>query len=299
VPRADQQKVLLFGIAFSLVARTGFILLGATLINTFAWAFYLFGLVLLMTAGNLVRPRDSESRSADNIMVRLARALFHTSDRYDGDKLFTVVDGRRVMTPMLLVMVAIGGTDILFALDSIPAIFGLTQNVYLVFTATAFSLLGLRQLYFLINGLLDRLIYLSYGLAAILGFIGVKLILHALHENNVPFINAGQPVNVVEISTGLSLSVIIGVLVVTVVASLTSPKGRAQNLVSAARRHATEYLMCETDPEVREDVFRKLLDEEAQLRKLPEKYRARIREEDKLMTLLRRAHTEHDAYTTR
>ncbi len=299
VPRADQQKVLLFGIAFSLVARTGFILLGATLINTFAWAFYLFGLVLLMTAGNLVRPRDSESRSADNIMVRLARALFHTSDRYDGDKLFTVVDGRRVMTPMLLVMVAIGGTDILFALDSIPAIFGLTQNVYLVFTATAFSLLGLRQLYFLINGLLDRLIYLSYGLAAILGFIGVKLILHALHENNVPFINAGQPVSVVEISTGLSLSVIIGVLVVTVVASLTSPKGRAQNLVSAARRHATEYLMCETDPEVREDVFRKLLDEEAQLRKLPEKYRARIREEDKLMTLLRRAHTEHDAYTTR
>jgi tellurite resistance protein TerC len=299
VPRADQQKVLLFGIAFSLVARTGFILLGATLINTFAWAFYLFGLVLLMTAGNLVRPRDSESRSADNIMVRLARALFHTSDRYDGDKLFTVVDGKRVMTPMLLVMVAIGGTDILFALDSIPAIFGLTQNVYLVFTATAFSLLGLRQLYFLINGLLDRLIYLSYGLAAILGFIGVKLILHALHENNVPFINTGQPVNVVEISTGLSLSVIIGVLVVTVVASLTSPKGRAQNLVSAARRHATEYLMCETDPDVREDVFRKLLDEEAQLRKLPEKYRARIREEDRLMTLLRRAHTEHDAYTAR
>jgi tellurite resistance protein TerC len=299
VPRADQQKVLLFGIAFSLVARTGFILLGATLINTFAWAFYVFGLVLLMTAGNLVRPRDSESRSADNIMVRLARALFRTSDRYDGDKLFTVVDGRRVMTPMLLVMVAIGGTDILFALDSIPAIFGLTQNVYLVFTATAFSLLGLRQLYFLINGLLDRLIYLSYGLAAILGFIGVKLILHALHENNVPFINAGQPVNVVEISTGLSLSVIIGVLVVTVVASLTSPKGRAQNLVSAARRHATEYLMCETDPEVREDVFRKLLDEEAQLRKLPEKYRARIREEDKLMTLLRTAHAEHDAYAAR
>jgi tellurite resistance protein TerC len=299
VPRADQQKVLLFGIAFSLVARTGFILLGATLINTFAWAFYLFGIVLLMTAGNLVRPRDSESRSADNIMVRLARALFRTSDRYDGDKLFTVVDDKRVMTPMLLVMVAIGGTDILFALDSIPAIFGLTQNVYVVFTATAFSLLGLRQLYFLINGLLDRLIYLSYGLAAILGFIGVKLILHALHENNVPFINAGQPVNVVEISTGLSLSVIIGVLVVTVVASLTSPKGRAQNLVSAARRHATEYLMCETDPDVREDVFRKLLDEEAQLRKLPEKYRARIREEDKLMTLLRRAHTEHDAYTAR
>ena len=151
---------------------------------------------------------------------------------------------------MLLVMVAIGGTDILFALDSIPAIFGLTQNVYLVFTATAFSLLGLRQLYFLLDGLLDRLIYLSYGLAAILGFIGVKLILHALHENNVPFINDGEPVEVVEISTGLSLAVIIGVLVVTVVASLISPKGRAQNLVAAARRHATEFLDIETDPAV-------------------------------------------------
>ena len=138
-------------------------------------------------------------------------------------------DGKRALTPMLLVMVAIGGTDILFALDSIPAIFGLTQNVYIVFTATAFSLLGLRQLYFLIDGLLDRLIYLSYGLAAILGFIGVKLILHALHENNVPFINDGEPVEVIEISTGLSLCVIIGVLVVTVVASLFSPQGRGQD----------------------------------------------------------------------
>ena len=119
-------------------------------------------------------------------MVRLARKLFHTTDHYDGDKLFTIHNGRRAMTPMLLVMVAIAGTDLMFALDSIPAIFGLTQNVFLVFTATAFSLLGLRQLYFLLDGLLDRLIYLSYGLAAILGFIGVKLILHALHENNVP-----------------------------------------------------------------------------------------------------------------
>jgi tellurite resistance protein TerC len=264
----------------------------------FAWVFYLFGLVLLITAGNIVNPRDSEHRSADNVMVRLARALFRTSDRFDGDKLFTVENGRRVLTPMLLVMVAIGGTDILFALDSIPAIFGLTQNVYLVFTATAFSLLGLRQLYFLIDGLLDRLVYLSYGLAAILAFIGVKLILHALHENNIPFINDGEPVPVVEISTGLSLAVILGVLVVTVTASLTSPKGRAVNLVSAARRHATEYLMCETDPAVREDVFQKLLAEEAQLRRLPEKYRARIHEEEKLMTLLRRAHAEHEAFAT-
>ena len=125
---------------------------------------------------------------------------------------------------MLLVMVAIGGTDVLFALDSIPAIFGLTQSVFIVFTATAFSLLGLRQLYFLIDGLLDRLIYLSYGLAAILGFIGVKLILHALHENNLPFVNDADPVDVPEISTGLSLSVIVGVLILTVAASLISVK---------------------------------------------------------------------------
>jgi tellurite resistance protein TerC len=296
VPRADQQKVLLFGIVFSLVARTGFILLGAALINTFAWVFYLFGLVLLITAGNIVRPQDSESRSPDNFMVRLARTLFRTSAHYDGDKLFTIEDGKRVMTPMLLVMVAIGGTDILFALDSIPAIFGLTQNVYLVFTATAFSLLGLRQLYFLLDGLLDRLVYLSYGLAAILAFIGVKLILHALHENNVPFVNGGQPVDVVEITTGLSLVVIVGALFVTVIASLISPKGRAVNLVSAARRHATEYLTCEIDPAAREDVFRKLLAEEAQLRQLPEKQRAKIRQEEQLLTLLRRAHTEHDAH---
>ena len=233
VPREDQQKVLLFGIVFSLIARTGFIFLGAALINTFAWVFYLFGLVLLLTAGNMLKPGSSEeSHTADNIIVRLARQVFHTTDYYDGDKLFTIRDGKQAMTPMLLVMVAIGGTDVLFALDSIPAIFGLTQNVFIVFTATAFSLLGLRQLYFLIDGLLDRLIYLSYGLAAILGFIGVKLILHALHENNVAFINDGQPVNVVEISTGLSLSVILGVLAVTVVASLFSRKGKAQTAIA-------------------------------------------------------------------
>ena len=295
VPRADQQKVLLFGIVFSLIARTGFILLGAALINLFAWVFYLFGMILLITAGNLLKPEGEDNHSADNIVIRIARKLFHTTDTYDGDKLFTVVDGRRAMTPMLLVMVAIGGTDILFALDSVPAIFGLTQNVYLVFTATAFSLMGLRQLYFLIDGLLNRLVYLAYGLAVILAFIGVKLILHALHENNVPFINDGQPVHVVEISTGLSLSVIIGVLVVTVVASMTSPWGRAQNVIASARRHAVEYLDIETDPARRAEVFDALLAEEATLKQLPERYRARIREEEKLMALLKRAHEAHAA----
>jgi tellurite resistance protein TerC len=181
----------------------------------------------------------------------------------------------------------------LFALDSIPAIFGLTQNVFLVFTATAFSLLGLRQLYFLIDGLLDRLIYLSYGLAAILAFIGVKLILHALHENNLPFVNDGQPVVVVEIPTGLSLSIIVGVLVVTVIASLTSAHGKAQNAVAAARRHAQEYLEIETDTARREEIFAELTAEIDVIASLPEKYRRRIREEEKLMALLRRAHDEH------
>ena len=297
VPRADQQKVLLFGIVVALLARTGFIFLGAALINAFAWVFYVFGLVLLLTAGNLIRPEGEDTHSADNIVVRLARRFFHTSDRYDGDKLFTTVDGRRVMTPMLLVMAAIGGTDILFALDSIPAIFGLTQNVYLVFTATAFSLLGLRQLYFLIDGLLDRLVYLSYGLAVILAFIGIKLILHALHENNVPIINNGQPVEVVEISTGLSLGVIVGVLVVTVVASLLSAKGKAQNAVSAARHHAIEYLDVETDAARREEIFADLTAEIEVIKSLPEKYRARIRQEDDLMALFERAHAEHSRAT--
>ncbi len=301
VPREDQQKVLLFGITFALVARTGFIFLGAALINSFAWVFYLFGLILLVTAGNLLRPENSDEKSPDNFVVRIARRLFHTSEHYDGDKLFTVVNGKRALTPMLLVMVAIGGTDILFALDSIPAIFGLTQDVFIVFTATAFSLLGLRQLYFLIDGLLDRLIYLSYGLAVILGFIGVKLIIHALHENNVPFINGGEPVPVIEITTGLSLAVIIGVLVITVVASLMSPRGKVQTAIAGARRHANAYLDLEYTADLRERirVYDLLMNEEEQIRQLSPKQRQRVRDESGLMELLRRAHQEHDESVAR
>jgi tellurite resistance protein TerC len=296
VPREDQQKVLLFGITFSLVARTGFIFLGAALINSFAWVFYIFGLILLITAGNMLKPESSGSKSGENIMVRMARKIFHTSPDYDGDKLFTVHDGKRALTPMLLVMVAIGGTDLLFALDSIPAIFGLTQNVYIVFTATAFSLLGLRQLYFLIDGLLDRLIYLSYGLATILAFIGVKLVLHALHENNVPIINNGEHVPVFEISTGLSLTVIIGVLLVTVIASLVSPAGRAQTAVANARRYATHYLDLgyTADHTERIRVYDALRREEETIRGLGEKYQKVAHDDADLMDLLQRAHTEHD-----
>ena len=299
VPRADQQKVLLFGIVVALVARTGFIFLGAALINSFAWVFYLFGLILLVTAGNMLKPESTEEdggHGADNIMIRIARKLFKTSDRYDGDKLFTVIDGKKVMTPMLLVMAAIGGTDILFALDSIPAIFGLTQNTFIVFTATAFSLLGLRQLYFLIDGLLDRLIYLSYGLAAILGFIGVKLILHALHENTLGFINDGQPVHVVEISTGFSLSVILGVLALTVIASLLSPKGKAHTAVNNARRHARAYmdLDWEADTDERERTYAKLVKEKAQIELMPAQYRDDIRDQRELVELLDAAKAMHD-----
>ena len=295
VPRADQQKVLLFGIVFSLIARTAFIFLGAALINSFAWVFYIFGLILLLTAGNLLKPDDHDDDS-EGLVVRLARKFLPASQHYDGDKLFTVENGKRVLTPMLLVMVAIGGTDILFALDSIPAIFGLTQNVFVVFTATAFSLMGLRQLFFLIDGLLDRLIFLSYGLAVILGFIGVKLILHALHENTLPFINDGEHVNVVEVSTGVSLSVILGVLAVTILASIFSPKGKAKNAVSGARRHATEYLDLnyETDMAERDKIFAKMCREETQIRKLPEKYKRLVRNETEFMDLLRNAHSEHD-----
>jgi len=226
VPREDQQKVLLFGITFAIIARTVMIFIGAAILDNFSWAFYIFGAFLLFTALNMLRGDDDDDHGGNNIVIRLARRFLNTSEHYDGDKLFTVENGKRVLTPMLLVMVAIGGTDILFALDSIPAIFGLTQNVYIVFTATVFSLLGLRQLYFLIDGLLERLIYLSIGLSAILLFIAVKLILHALHVNELPFINGGDPVPVPEVTTGLSLIVIMGILVITIAASLLSPKGR-------------------------------------------------------------------------
>ena len=295
VPRADQQKVLLFGIVFSLIARTAFIFVGAALINSFAWVFYLFGLILLITAGNLLKGENDEE--ADNFVIRLAKRFLRTSEHYDGDKLFTVENGKRVMTPMLLVMVAIGGTDILFALDSIPAIFGLTQNTFVVFTATAFSLLGLRQLYFLIDGLLDRLVYLSYGLAAILAFIGVKLILHALHENNVPFINDGEHVNVVEISTPVSLSVILGVLVLTVIASLLSPKGKAVNASATVRRRAKEYLACE-DPAEQARLADLLRAEESRLKALPPRARKALKEDEELVKLVNRVREKAEATGT-
>ncbi|OBJ59270.1 TerC/Alx family metal homeostasis membrane protein [Mycobacterium sp. 1423905.2] len=298
VPRVAQQKVLLFGIAFALVARTVFIVLGAALIDNFNMAFYVFGLALLVMAGNLVKPEGAESRNADNVVIRLANRFLRTSEHYDGDRLVVTENGRRVMTPLLLVMVAVGGSDVLFAFDSVPAMFGLTQNVYLVFAATAFSLLGLRQLYFLLDNLLDRLIYLSYGLAAILAFIGVKLMLEALHDNSIPFINHGDPVPVVEVSTTVSLTVIVVVLVITALASLLSGRGRKQNAASRARRHAIEYLDLHhgTERSERDKVFAELLDAERRIDALPTKFRAEIDQEVELIELLQRAHDAHDGH---
>ncbi len=295
VPRVAQQKVLLFGIVFALVARTGFILLGAALIENFNSAFYLFGLALLVMAGNLAKPAEAERRNADNLVIRLANRFLRTSHNYDGDRLFILEDGKRVLTPVLLVMIAVGGSDVLFAFDSVPALFGLTQNVYVVFAATAFSLLGLRQLYFLIDNLLDRLVYLSYGLAAILGFIGVKLILEALYDNTIPFINRGKPVPIVEISTTMSLTVIVVVLLITTLASLLSARGLKQNAVSRARRHAIEYLdqSYEADPMEREKIFAALLAAEHEIDSLSAKYRTQIEREDELTALLQRAHDAH------
>ncbi|TDD52929.1 TerC family protein [Kribbella antibiotica] len=295
VPRENQQKVLLVGIVVSLIARAGFIFLGSALLNSFSWVFYLFGIVLLLTAGNMLKPETEESHQAQNNVVRIARRLFRTSPEFDDDKLFTQLDGKRVMTPMLLVMVAIGGTDLMFALDSIPAIFGLTQNVFVVFTATAFSLLGLRQLYFLLDGLLDRLIYLSFGLAMILAFIGAKLILHALHENNLAFINGGEHIEVVEISTGLSLVVILVVLVLTILASLFSTRGRTQTAMAHIRRDATAYLDSEytDDPGERERIFLRLLRARDHIVALGPKARQQVKNEPELLALCHQVAETH------
>ncbi|TSD58401.1 TerC family protein [Aeromicrobium piscarium] len=229
VPREYQQKVLLIGIAMALVMRGAFIALGAAAINAYAWVFYLFGAFLIYTAVKLIvdHVKDDDDEG-DSRIARLVKRVLPTTDEYHGDRLTVRIDGKRLVTPMLLTLVAIGFADLVFAVDSIPAIYGLTQEAYLVFTANAFALLGLRQLFFLIGGLLDRLVFLSYGLSLILAFIGVKLVLHALHENTLGFINDGEHVKVPEVSTGMSLIVIVGILVITTVASLLKTGGKAQ-----------------------------------------------------------------------
>jgi tellurite resistance protein TerC len=226
VPRAYQQKVLMVGIVLALVMRGAFIAAGAALISQFAWVFYAFGAVLLYTAIRLatqgVGGGDDENEFHENPMIQWSRRVLPISRGYDGAHLHTRREsGRFQFTPLIIVMIAIGTTDLIFALDSIPAIFGLTKEAYLVFAANVFALMGLRQLYFLLGGLLNRLKYLSVGLSVILAFIGVKLILEALHDNNVPFINGGNPVGwAPHIPIWLSLAVIVFTLLVTTVASL-------------------------------------------------------------------------------
>src|SRR4051794_25777266 len=222
VPRELQQKVLLYGITFALVLRTVFIVVGAAAIEQFSWVFYLFGAFLVWTAIAQARGgHQGESEYHENAVLRLTRRVLPTTEEYHADRLTTTLGGKRYITPLTIALIAIGSADVLFAVDSIPAIFGLTQETFLVFAANAFSLLGLRQLFFLLDGLLDRLVYLHYGLAVILGFIGVKLLVHALHTNEVPFVNGGSHVTVIpEIPTWLSLAVILGALLVTTVASL-------------------------------------------------------------------------------
>jgi len=228
VPKENQQFVLLIGIILALVMRAGFIAIGAAAIEEFSWVFYLFGAFLVYTAVKLFRHTEEESEQyRENRIIALVKRTLPTTDSFDANHFRTTIDGRRLFTPMLVVMVAIGTTDLLFALDSIPAIFGLTQEAYLVFTANAFALMGLRQLYFLLGGLLDRLVFLSYGLAVILGFIGVKLVFEALHTNTLPFINDGEPVEwAPEIPITVSLGVIVGVLAVTTIASLAHTSRR-------------------------------------------------------------------------
>ena len=221
VPAIHQHRVLLVGIVIALIMRGAFIAVGAAAIAAFSWVFYLFAVVLFITAYRLVTGKDDDHEYKENASLKLLRRVVPVTDEFHGARTTVKLDGRRHFTPMLVVMVAIGTTDLLFALDSIPAIFGLTQEPYLVFTANAFALMGLRQLYFLLGNLLNKLVYLSIGLSFILAFIGVKLVFEALHDNELPFLNGGQPISwVPEIGIPLSLGVIAGVLATTTVASL-------------------------------------------------------------------------------
>ena len=223
VPRRLQQFVLMIGIIIALILRGLFILVGVAIVENFSPIFYLFGAFLIWTAIRQAMPEGEHESDAkaENFIVRMLRRRIDISDGYDGSKLRTTVDGKRMFTPLIIVLVTIGVTDLIFAIDSIPAIFEITTNGFIVFAANIFALMGLRQLYFLLGDLLDRLRYLHYGIAVILGFIGIKLILHALHVNELPFINGGQHVEwVPDINNMVSLGVIIASMTIATVASL-------------------------------------------------------------------------------
>ncbi|ABY24022.1 tellurium resistance protein [Renibacterium salmoninarum ATCC 33209] len=228
VPRKYQQEALMVGIIIALILRGIFILLGSAVIENFSWVFYIFGLFLLYTAWQQARDSgEDEGHAGDNALIRKLRSVLPISKDFDGAKVRTVVDGQKMWTPMLIVFIALGLTDLLFAVDSIPAIFGLTKEPFIVFTANIFALMGLRQLYFLLGCLLQRLVFLKHALLIILGFIGVKLIFHAMHVNELPFINGGKGIDwAPEIPIWLSLAVILGTIVVATVASLLVSRGK-------------------------------------------------------------------------
>ena len=221
VPRKYQQEFLMVGIIIALVLRGIFILLGVQLIEHVSWIFYLFGLFLIYTAAHQAFTDHSDEEDRESRLIAFLRSRLSFTEHFAGAKIRTVVDGKRLLTPALIVFIALGTTDLVFALDSIPAMFGITTNPFLVFAANAFALMGLRQLYFLLGDLVEKLVYLKYGIAAILAFIGVKLFLHALHENAVPFINGGHGVEwAPDISTLTSLGVIVVTMAIAVGASV-------------------------------------------------------------------------------
>lgn len=221
VPKRYQQEVLMVGILLAIVFRGIFILLGAALIASFSWIFYVFGAFLLVVAIQQLFSGREDDVERENAIIRLLRSRIDMTNTYDGMKLRVVEDGKKKWTPILIVFIAIGSADVVFAVDSIPAIYGITESPFIVFTANVFALMGLRQLYFLLGDLIDKLRYLHFGIAFILGFIGVKLVFHALHENELPFINGGQHVDWIPvIGTWTSLGVIIAAMSIAVVASL-------------------------------------------------------------------------------
>ncbi len=225
VPRKYQQEVLMVGVILALILRGAFILVGAALIESFSFIFYVFGAFLLYTAWHQAFRSHSDEEESESKLIVWLRKRVEVSKDFDGAKIRTLVNGKKIFTPMLIVFVAIAATDVMFAFDSIPAIFGITEDPFIVFTANVFALMGLRQLYFLLGGLLDRLEYLKYGIAFILGFIGVKLVAHAMHVNELPFINGGEHIEwAPEIPTTVSLAVIVASIAVSAGASLISAR---------------------------------------------------------------------------
>ncbi|MEY4743750.1 MAG: hypothetical protein RIR34_1089 [Actinomycetota bacterium] len=230
VQKKYQQEVLMVGIVLSLILRGIFIAAGAALIENFSWIFYIFGAFLLYTAYHQAFRSHDDEEESESKLIQWLRNHVEVSKDFDGAKIRTKVDGKKMFTPMLVVFIAIAATDVMFAFDSIPAIFGITTDPFIVLTANVFALMGLRQLYFLLGGLLDKLEYLKYGIAFILGFIGFKLVAHALHENEVPFINGGHHVEwAPDITTEVSLGVIVGSIAISAIASIVQLRKKATN----------------------------------------------------------------------